>query len=58
VDSMAQLDRALLKSRLQGLLEKVYMDPADLNCRIYYAIPTATGLSVASPRGFEPRLPP
>ncbi len=51
VDSLATLERELVKSRLRGLLEKITVDPGDLSCKIYYAIPAATGVSVASPSG-------
>lgn len=50
VDSLRSIERGLLKARMRALFEKITLDPGDLNCRIYYAIPAATGVSVASPR--------
>lgn len=50
VDSLATLERATLKARLRAMLEKIMVDPVDLSSRIYYSIPLATGVSVASPR--------
>ena len=58
VTHIADLERAELKGPLRVLLAKIVLDPGSLNARIHYAIPAATGVMVASPRGFEPRLPP
>ncbi len=38
-----------------GMLEKVELYPTSLQARLHYRF--ATGDLVASPRGFEPRLP-
>ena len=57
-EALRSMDRMHVKTRLRALLEKIVVDPAQLSARIYYAIPAATGDSLASPRGFEPRLPP
>jgi site-specific DNA recombinase len=51
LENLEQLDRGLVKARLRALFEKITVDPTTLNCRIFYAIPLATGFSVASPRG-------
>ena len=58
VENLKSFDRAEVKARLRMLLAKIEVNPADLSTRLHYAIPAATGVSVASPRGFEPRLPP
>ncbi len=57
-NDMASLDRNELKDFLRGIIGKVAMDPETLKCQIHYTIPAATGELLASPRGFEPRLPP
>ena len=49
--ALQSLDRGHVKARLRALLSKVEVDPATISARIYYAIPAATGDSVASPRG-------
>ena len=53
-------DRESLKDFISNLVDKIIMDPEQLSCWIHYKIPTSTQRwdSVASPRGFEPRLPP
>lgn len=53
-------DRESLKDLISNLVDKIEMDPEQLNCWIHYKIPTTTRRwdSVASPRGFEPRLSP
>jgi cell pole-organizing protein PopZ len=53
-------DRESLKDLISNLVDKIEMDPEQLNCWIHYKIPTTTRRwdSVASPRGFEPRSPP
>lgn len=48
---LGSLGRGELKSRLRVLLAKIVVNPDDLSARIHYAIPAATGVSVASPRG-------
>ncbi len=48
--SLEALDRVQLKARLRGLLERITVDPATMNCCLYYAIPAAAGVSVATPR--------
>ncbi|TAK45294.1 MAG: hypothetical protein EPO27_10390 [Betaproteobacteria bacterium] len=57
-ESLEGLDRIQLKARLRRMIERITVDPETLSCCLYYAIPAATGFSVATPRGFEPRLPP
>lgn len=50
-EHLKSLDRAHVKGRLRALVAKIELHPADLTTRIFYAIPAATGVSVASPRG-------
>ena len=52
-ESMQGLDRMQMKVQLRAILERVVVDPATLTCDLLYAIPAATGVSVASPRGAE-----
>jgi hypothetical protein len=49
-------DRESLKDFLSGLVERIDLTADASQCVIHYRI--STGDSVASPRGFEPRLPP
>jgi site-specific DNA recombinase len=51
-------DPERMRAALGHMLEDVVLDPGTLKCRIRYRIPVQTGVNVASPRGFEPRLPP
>jgi hypothetical protein len=51
VAHISQLGRSELKARLRVLLAKIVVNPTDLTARIHYAIPAATGVSVASPQG-------
>lgn len=44
---------------LRGIVSRIELDPVSLTGRIGYEIPVGvTGDKLASPRGFEPRLPP
>ncbi|WP_350165993.1 recombinase family protein [Algiphilus sp.] len=53
------LDSGQLRALLRSLLERIEIDPASNECRVSYAIPCAdVGANMASPRGFEPLLPP
>ena len=51
------LDREYLKDFLKGVVENITLDQKTRTGRINYKI-QASGVKVASPRGFEPRLPP
>jgi hypothetical protein len=51
-------DRESLKEWLQSIVERVVLDPEKLTCRIHYGIPVQRRDKLASPRGFEPLLPP
>ena len=44
-----------LRARLSLLFERISLDPATRELRLHYRF---TGVKLASPRGFEPRLPP
>jgi hypothetical protein len=44
VENLKSFDRAEVKARLRMLLAKIEVDPADLNTRLHYAIPAATGV--------------
>ena len=46
-----------LRRVLTSLVERVVLDPKTRNFAIRYRLPV-TGVNVASPRGFEPLLPP
>jgi hypothetical protein len=61
--TLAALPAAEQRDVLRGIVERIELDPVSLTGRIGYAMPIknpgiATGVSLASPRGFEPRLPP
>jgi site-specific DNA recombinase len=58
VEEIQAMDREGLKDMLASLADKVVLDPANLACRIHYRIGIEGRNRVASPRGFEPRLPP
>ena len=47
-----------LKAFLASLIGRVILDTGESTCCLHYRIPLATGDFVASPRGFEPLLPP
>ncbi len=47
--------RQRVRERLSLLLECISLDPSTRELRLHYRF---TGVKVASPRGFEPRLPP
>ena len=51
-------DRESLKEWLRSIVERIVLDPERLTCRIYYGIPVQGRDRLASPRGFEPLLPP
>ena len=58
VEEMHSMHREGLKDMLASLAEKIILDPANLECQIHYRIGIEGRNKVASPRGFEPRLPP
>jgi hypothetical protein len=51
------LQRDELRGVLATLIKRVELDPKTREYSIHYRLPV-TGVKVASPRGFEPRLPP
>ena len=53
-----EAERTRLKGVLQAAVEQIMLDPASLDCRIHYRIVADRTLDMASPRGFEPLLPP
>lgn len=48
-----EMDRGLLKEALTGLIDKITLDPATLDCQIYYQIGMGRGNKMASPRGHQ-----
>ncbi len=56
VAHLEALDREALKDFLGGLVEQIELTADAAECRIHYRI--STGNKLATPRGFEPRLPP
>ncbi len=56
-ETMQDSERETLKDFVAGLVEAIYLNPADLTCRIHYRIPAKRGDKVASPRGFD-SIPP
>ncbi len=55
-DHLQDVDREALKELIGGMLDRIELCPTSLSARLHYRF--ATGELVASPRGFEPRLPP
>ena len=59
-EEMRLYERGALKDFLGSILDRVELDPDEQTLQVCYRIPLRQhgGNSVASPRGFEPRLPP
>ena len=57
-ERLADADPARVKDFLPEIIERVALDPATLECRIHYRIAVQSRHKLASPRGFEPLLPP
>jgi hypothetical protein len=57
-DEMRLYERGALKAFLLSILDRVELDPEQQTLRVCYRIPLRGGVSVASPRGFEPRYSP
>jgi site-specific DNA recombinase len=57
-NDLATLDAVQLREFVRAIVTRIVMDAGDLTCRIHYEIPAVSGDRLASPRGFEPRLPP
>jgi site-specific DNA recombinase len=57
-DEMRLYERDALKDFLTSILDRIELDPDQQTLQLCYRIPLRGGVSVASPRGFEPRLPP
>ena len=58
-------DSAETRIALQEKISKVELEPGSTQVKLHYAVPVisafsadTTGVTLASPRGFEPRLPP
>jgi len=54
-DEMQLYERGALKDFLVSILDRVELDPENATLQLCYRIPLRGGVSVASPRGFEPR---
>ena len=57
-ENMESLNREALKDFLTTVIGQVTLDPASHECQIDYRIGINLGDKMASPRGFEPLLPP
>ena len=55
---MRSMQPEALKDMLASLTEKIVLDATTLECQIHYRIGIEGRNRLASPRGFEPRLPP
>jgi hypothetical protein len=53
-----RLDAGEMRRVLCTLLERVELDPKTRELTLRYRLQVKTGVKLASPRGFEPRLPP
>ena len=57
-DEMRLYERNALKDFLTSILDRIELDPDQQTLQLCYRIPLRGGVSVASPRGFEPRYSP
>jgi hypothetical protein len=57
-ENLGALPKPEPKAFVAGIVARVTLDPGESTCCIQYRIPLVTGDLVASPRGFEPLLPP
>jgi site-specific DNA recombinase len=57
-ENMESLSREAMKDFLANVIGRVILDPATHECQIDYRIGIDLGDKMASPRGFEPLLPP
>jgi len=57
VEEMRSMQPEALKDMLAALTEKIVIDATTLECQIHYRIGIEGRNRLASPRGFEPRLP-
>lgn len=58
LEQLSNGDRENMKNGLFELMDRVELDPTTLDCCIHYNIRLSGGDKMASPRGFEPLLPP
>ena len=57
LDDGEKLKPTDLRRVISTLVERIELDPLSKEFRMKYRLPL-TGVRMASPRGFEPRLPP
>jgi site-specific DNA recombinase len=57
-NELQEYDRGSLKDFLSTVLDRVHLDPEAMSCQLHYRISVPRRNKLASPRGFEPRLPP
>jgi len=57
-EDMPAMPPELLGDFVRGLTERITLDPSTFQGEIHYRIAVSSGELMASPRGFEPRLPP
>ncbi len=57
-ETLEQTDREAMKDALAALIEVITLDPDTQHAGIQYKIDIEDRNSLASPRGFEPLLPP
>lgn len=57
-DEMRLYDPVELKDFLTSILDRIELDPEESTLQLCYRIPLRSGLSLASPGGLEPLLPP
>jgi len=53
-DEMRLYDRGDLRDFLSSIVERVELDPEAATLQLCYRIPLRSGVSVASPGGFQP----
>ena len=53
-----RIPKPTIRKVLTTIVERIELDPKTRVFKIKYRLPVKTGVKVASPRGFEPRLLP
>ena len=57
-EDLQEKEKSKLKELIASLVEKITLDPLSLECCIHYKTAVDDSLTMASPGGFEPPLPP
>ena len=57
-ENLSSVPEERWKETIRPLVDKIVLDPETLDCCIHYRFAVDDRLCMASPRGFEPLLPP